>query len=703
MIISSSITIGQITLVLRVAIQILSYVGLGLISIITLASVSRVAPIDTHDTINRIVGASTATFSTVKWIFDRLCRKHADPAPSTNLFLLLMLSVWYTIFISLSDVGFLGFYACSIPYADSTDFPASVNSSDAARALIVANIVNGTDLSNIKAYRCDSSGVVDLGDIFQKNCTSWHNSTYADSEFFGGLNSSDSDVMMPRQLTHWSYQREAIFDLNAFYIGPNTQRLLIPTIQKGLAIEPHSTGVRMVAGVPQLMPDKKVNIPLTMAVEVDVGCMTLGVHDSKSMSDIGKVHFSTNGTWRSYTGPDYMENILSKTVDDIRSYLYTFFDPATLDANGTLTSINSTNLVLSDAANVGTYDLPSIGFDESPARPLMGNCTAAMQRRLGISYNATIDGDMYNGDMCKLLGVGGSIGVDGFAGAFYSRMVCATATQVNMVNATVDVDSRGNVALNLTRLPSDLNFVISDYWDMQPSASDNITRIVQFEPYQRYTLSANANSPTTHFIHHSNTPLTESSLGPGSAGNAIASIGHQILGFDLRKEYSGLGLLDEGLNRVEFTTDQVTKWVGEVGGSLFIASLGYNGWSALQSAPIHVLSTGGRLGTCYKPRYAIGFVPLIFSTAVVFIWMFLNILSGSWSGTKVLDEVYGGVAPYTTLACPGASPKNTVLAWEASPQPRLQVIQKGYPLTGDAHATALKYLKSAPSYPERHS
>jgi len=699
MIISSSITIGQITFILRAAIQILSYAGIALITIIILASVSRVAPIDTHDTINRIVGTTTATSSTVKWIFSH---RQANPRPPTSFLLVLFLSVSYTIFVSLSDIGFLGFYACEVPGPNSMDSPASVTSQAAASNLVLANMVNGTKPEDVKAYRCASSTVIGVGStIFENSCTSWQNSTYADTNLFSGINSTDSDAMMPRQLTHYPSAPNVAINLNSFYLGPNTRRVLLPTIDKGLAIEPHATGVRMVMGVPQLSPNKKVNIAKAMAVEVDVGCMTLGVRDIRLVTGspgLGKMSYSTNGTWRKYTGPDYMVDVLTKTVDDIRAYLLPFFNTSTLDYNGAIYSINATNALLSAGANVGAYDLPSVTFGPSPVKPFMGNCTEALQKKLGITFDArTIN----SGDTCGLLGIGGSFGLNGVAAQVNTRMVCSTATQVNMVDATVSVDGDSKVAVNLTRLPSDLNYVLADFWDAKPSSlSPNVTAYMQFIPYQRYTLSDNPNSPTTHFIHTRETVLSDNAVGAGSAGNAISSIGSLILGadFPLKTEYSGLGLLDEGLNKVNFTTDQVTKWVGEVGGSFLLASLGYNGWAALQSNPMQVLSTGGLVGSCYKPYYALGFVPLVLSAIVVFIWMFVRVFSGSWFGTSMVGEAYGGVAPYTAVTCPGAPAKDTLLAWEASPQPRLQVIQKGYPLTGDAHATALNYLKAAPSY-----
>ncbi|GLB40114.1 hypothetical protein LshimejAT787_0706240 [Lyophyllum shimeji] len=706
MIISSSITLGQITFVLRVAIQILSYVGAALILIIALATVSRVAPVDTHDTVNRVVGASTATGSTVKWIFNRLRRKHADPAPSASFLLVLFLSVSYAVFVSISDIGFLGFYACTIPSPNSVDSPASVNSTEAAKNLVLSNMVNGTDPSTVAAYRCDSSTVVDIGDDILLNlCTSWRNSTFADTHLFDSINSTDSDAMMPRRLTPYQAKNASLV-LNSFYLGPNTQRVRNPIIHEGLAIEPHDTGVRMVMGVPQLSANKKVDIAKTLAVEVDVGCMALGVRDIRLVTGDAltgsKMLFYTNGTWRKYTGPDYMQDVLSKTVDDVRAYLQPFFNTSSIDSNGVMMSINGSNLALSPAANVGVWDLPpqpgASFLGSTPAKDLMGNCTAALQKKLGITFNAKT---IQSGDICGLVGTGGSFGLDGIPSMVYNRMICATATQVNMVDATINVDANSALSMSLTRRPSDLNYVPADFYDIRPNGLDpNSTIVLQFIPYQRYTLNDNPNSPTTHFVHTRKTILSDESVGAGSAGNVISSIGQIILGADFptQQEYAGLGLLDNGLDQVNFNASVVTRWVGEVGASYFFASLGYNGWAALQSAPIEVVSTGGRVGSCYKPYYALGFVPLLLSAVGVMLWMFIRIFSSSWFGTKKLGEAYGGVTPYTAVACPGAPPKDTLLAWEAVPQPHLQVIQKGYPVVGDAHATALKYLKSAPSY-----
>lgn len=700
MIISSSITIGQITFVLRVAIQILAYVGLAIIGVLILGSAPRVASIATHDTLNRIVGSSTATKSTVKWLFNRIRRNQTDPTPPTDLILILFLSLSYTLFVSLSDIGFLGFYACSVPGPNTVALPASVNSTDSAQSLVLANAVNGTLLSKVKAYRCDSSSLVHFVDqVFENNCTAWHNGTYADRELFSGLNMTDSDALMPRELAHYTYPREAVFDLNSFYVGPTAQRVVKPLIERGLAIEPHATGARMVVGAPQLAVNSKVELSKTMAVEVDVGCMTLGVFAVKAVGGGFAVdeYFRTNGSWRTYAGPTYLEGVLNKTVDDTRAYLLPFFDASSVDSGGKLKGINGSNAVINGVARVSSHRLPRPSSSlENPDAYLIGNCTEALQRQLGIPV-----GGKDAGTMCSFLGISGTRAIEGSILQGLERMVCATATQVNMVAATVQVDTARNVALNITHLPSDLTYIHADYWDPLDVGNDT-TQFNAFVPYERYTLSNNPNSPTTHFVRHGNLGLADTHRGQGTAGNAITAVGDVILttvssSNDMR--YAGLALLDEGFEYVDTSPHLLAKWVGQVGASYFLGSIGLNGWAALQSAPIEVVSTGGRLGSCYKPYYALGFVPLVFSATVVMCWAFLLLFRGGIFGSKTVKDGYGGVGPYNAAVCPGATPNDTLLAWESSPQSRLQLISKGYPLTGEANGTALKYLKSAPSYP----
>lgn len=219
MLITDALTIGQITFILRAAIQMLSYGGIFLISLIILGSAPRVASLKTHDIVNRIVGKSTVTTASIKWMFNYLRGRSGDPVMSNRLLVSVALLTSYGVFISLSDVGFLGLYTCSVAGPSIQDFPASVRTNDQAQSAVNAALVNGTDPSTVRAYRCDSIAVIHFGNVTERNCTAWQNSTYADSTFFIGLNMTDSDVLMPRQLRHFS--RSQYIDLNSYYVGPS--------------------------------------------------------------------------------------------------------------------------------------------------------------------------------------------------------------------------------------------------------------------------------------------------------------------------------------------------------------------------------------------------------------------------------------------------------------------------------------------------
>lgn len=700
MIVSDSITIGQLTFVLRVAIQILAYGGLALISLIILANAPRIAPLDTHDVVNRIVGKSTADTASAKWILNRLIRgSRRDPLPPTNLLIALFLFISYAAFVAISDIGFLGFYACSVPGPSSIDSPASVSSDDAARALVAMNLVNGTDPSIVKAYRCDAVEVVNFDvDVAESNCTAWQNSTYADATIFTGLNTTDTAVLMPRRLTHNDHPRANVIDLNSFYLAPSSQRVTNATIQKGIALVPHDTGLRAILGVPQLAREHKIDLIKTMALEVDVGCMALGVYSQHSIqaSGSGIDIFATQGNWRKYTGPDYLRDVLSNTTDIIREYYRPFFNTSSMDSDGFMIGINETSALLSGAANVASFLLPTPGMDVGPDNDILGNCTEAFQKQLGIPISKEA-----NGRMCGLLGIGGSSAANGTMLQLLSRMVCATATQVNMVAATVAVDVTDQVSLNITRLPSDLNYLRADYWDLQTQGND--TLYTNFIPYERYTLNDNSNSNTTHFIPHQKVVMSDNALGPGSGGTVFSRIGDMMLaddfGLSIGLEYSGLALLPQGFDDVNVSTVEVTRWAGQVGASFLSASTGYNGWSARDSAPIRIVSIGGHAGSCYKPHYALGFVPLLLAALVVIIWACILSIRSSLFGSSSLERAYGGMAPYKGTVCPGAPVQDILLTWETAPEPHLQVVSKGYPLMGDAPKTALKHLKAGNTYP----
>jgi len=437
MIITDSITIGQLTFILRVAIQILSYGGLTLIVLIVLANAPRVAPIDTHDVVNRIIGGSTSSSISVKWIFSRLSGRCNDPLPSTSLLIAISLFVSYAAVVAVSDIGFLGFYACSVPGPTQFDFPASVTSDEAALALIKANLVNGSDPSTIKAYRCDAVEVVTSGQTFRR-ISALHGEIQLmlTSPYF---TISTQRTLMPSCHANLpitpNFTRAEFIDLNSYYLGHKGQRVTTATIEQGVALLPHDTGLRAVFGVPQLSRQQKTYLAKTMALEVDVGCMALGVYSLSEQEGWNDPdYFATEGDWRKYSGPDYLRDVLENTTDIIREYYRPFFNTSSLDPNGFMYGINKTMARLLMVAHVDQFSLPSLtesGLGPTGDRQILGNCTEALQKQLGIPISKEADGGM-----CGLLEIGGSVGMNGTMFERLSRVVCATATQGSTIRTS---------------------------------------------------------------------------------------------------------------------------------------------------------------------------------------------------------------------------------------------------------------------------
>jgi hypothetical protein len=303
--------------------------------------------------------------------------------------------------------------------------------------------------------------------------------------------------------------------------------------------------------------------------------------------------------------------------------------------------------------------------------------------------------------MCGLLELGGTINAQGKRVAGLAKMVCATATQVNMVAATIQVDAKGAMSLNhVSRFPSDLNYLRADYWFEQP-LDNNYTAFVELDPYQRFTMRGNPHSPTIHFIPHHLSRILQLSRGRGSGagGAAFSQIGDVMLGSNITGyNYAALSLLDEGFDTVNVDVSVVTRWMGQIGASYLGGSVGYNGWAARASAPIRVASTGGKIGSCYSPPYAVAFLPLLLSALFVIMWSLCLHLRSSLFGSSPLSHAYEGLGPYQGVVCPGAPVKDTLLVWEGASEPHLEVVSEEH--TGmDDSGTALSFFKSRNSKP----
>ena len=114
-----------------------------------------------------------------------------------------------------------------------------------------------------------------------------------------------------------------------------------------------------------------------------------------------------------------------------------------------------------------------------------------------------------------------------------------------------------------------------------------------------------------------------------------------------------------------------------------------------------VLSTGGKIGSCYTPQYGFGFLPLVFSATAVIIWAIVTFVRASLSSAKSLGHAYGGLRPYVDVMCPRAPVNDTLLVWEKAPELHLKVVSKGDLVLGSegGSGTVLRDFNAGYEYP----
>ncbi|PVF99333.1 hypothetical protein CPB86DRAFT_783707 [Serendipita vermifera] len=676
LVITKDLNVGQLTFIIRAVLQVLSLGGPFLIGILVLSNAPRLASFATHDEINRVVGHLSVTRSSVSWLWRRIRGNEPFTASSFGLSLSITLLVLYGLFSSLSDVGFLGFYTCLAPGLDKYEHPGSINDYGTAHATMLANALNGTDLASIKSSRCDSSTpILNNRNVSVWYCTSWSNSTWADRDFFKGINSTNSDMLMPRQIGIANTADGT--PIPQFFANTGVSKVEVPTISGGILVNPTDIGMQAVFGAPQLSPGYSFTLNRTMALEVEVGCMTVGINTVSrgAFSSNTTEEFQTNGTWRQYSGPDYLYDILSNTTDGIREYAIQLYDPSTLDSNGIMTSVNS--------SSAGTYDIPAVdkvylvGHDSLHGGVenqlyLLGNCTNQLRQKFGHpAYNSEDLGDDY---MCEYYGVSGTFSSAGIVYRQVTRMVCATTSQVNMVSAAVTKDIQGSSQYNRPVIPAISTNVRADDWEIISNVLGNATARFDNELVERYTLSSGDDGTLSHFILQARMwSLTLS--GSGSGGYALSRAANSILqtGMGYGK-HKWLGVLGAVRTETLFHPSTLTRWAG-------LGNLQYNSWVALEQSPILVTSHSSQEAVCYHPVYALGFFPLAFSAIFIIIYTFLILMHNSFRRLQSLGELYGGLYPYWKSICPDLQSSEMTLIWRKEPQAHLAVVPTGNPLS----------------------
>jgi hypothetical protein len=162
---------------------------------------------------------------------------------------------------------------------------------------------------------------------------------------------------------------------------------------------------------------------------------------------------------------------------------------------------------------------------------------------------------------------------------------------------------------------------------------------------------------------------------------------------DTKKDLAALLILDEADRPLNFTPALLTKWGGQIGASYLVNSLAFNGWAARAASPITVRSTGGHIATCFRPLYAIAFIPLVLTALFVLGWTLLVVADSSFGEHKRLEKSYGGLSPYVDAVRP-KDEKETLLAWQNDEKPKLAILTKEHSthLLEDGSTTAMGHL-----------
>ncbi|KAF9526815.1 hypothetical protein CPB83DRAFT_837114 [Crepidotus variabilis] len=677
-VLSDRLTTGQITFVFRVVVQILSYGGLFLVGLIVLGNTPRIAPLDTHDTLNRVVGKSTATSTTIHWIKKQLFSKNRDPAPSWHLLSALLLFLCYGLFVSLSDIGFIGLHACSIPFPSHTTFPASIRSEADARTLINKTLIPGVDPSTVKSYRCNAVEVIFINDNQTLNsCTSWDNATYNDPTPFRNLNLTDTEALMYQNLGP-DNAKSGQKDLQIYYFGALGATETQAKINSGIAVIPHASGARMIVGAPDLAKNQTVTIPKTMAVEVSVGCMPLGIvgiDDPSAITILGDKdrfdYFIPDSLYKAtlrakYTGPEYLFEPLMATADEVRQISLPYYNTSAPLSNGYFARINESSISGTWTTEAANWFAGEFGDDVSDKqRELLETCSDRVHQALNISVPSRKE---TFSQACTNVLLTGSFVEDGAILRGYSAMACASATSFKMVTATLDMNQDGTLTSNTVDHASDFYQVRADFWDVYKNKSSNDTIYGTWGSAQRFALADNPSGNKEHFVLQTTaTSASSTSLARGAAsvGYTIAQLGFAAIDPNTLSATSTERLINGTYFSCQnFTTALVAKWAGGHAASFMLSSYAFNGFVGLDKESLTVQSTGGKEAVCYEAPYFVAFIPLLLAALIIIVWGAYLLIGSRLRGTKMWEKRYGGLAPTIVTPTLTKQSPDEILTWE---------------------------------------
>ncbi|KAJ6507015.1 hypothetical protein C8R45DRAFT_971287 [Mycena sanguinolenta] len=704
MMVSETLNIGQITFIFRFLIQILSYGGLFLIGRIMLATAPRVTSFTTHDLLNRLVGSLTATVSSLSWILGHLTGRSGDHPFPGGLMASVFLFTIYSVLVNLSDIGFLGIHSCMTTWPAYIDTPLSVRDAISANALMEAALVNSTDASRVKAYRCDSSEFRQFSaNISEYVCTSWHNGTYADARFFQNLNTTDSAILMNRQLRRLPLLPNVTdLYLNTWYNGPGSTRLEEAIISNGILIQPDTTGVRVIVGIPPLEPQRTIHLENVMAIEADMGCIGLGLLTQRNLDGIGADSrevdiFATRWDTQIYHGPGNMKDTLVKWGERIRSLVRPLFNESSINDKGYILANgldNGTGTPLAynnpgTIAQVVSWSLPgnlslsdSISSEPTVEMTLLMNCTQDVHSALGITplpqYPGDVIGD-YPSSACSNLAVQGSFTLStGVPLAGLSRFLCAASTQVNLVSANISSSNNSAPTVDFVHNDAELHYTIASWWKVQQVGND--TYFNDYEPYERYTLYPSPGSGhQNHYLPTSAPFAYEHQEGPGSAGSIISTLSDYMLQYPkiMGLDAGSVPLidLDDGEAFINFNATMIPTWAGGMAAAFLREGIAYNAWVALDQwnrGGVLVSSGGEKPAVCYNLRYGVAFLPLFTAAVITLLWGVAALARSTFQGRSAVQASYGGLSPLRAKLVPVWARKTAALIWEGVPEPHLE-------------------------------
>ncbi|PVF94932.1 hypothetical protein CPB86DRAFT_817639 [Serendipita vermifera] len=116
-------------------------------------------------------------------------------------------------------------------------------------------------------------------------------------------------------------------------------------ISDGTLAIPTGTGFQALFGVPHFDFDQSTTLSKTMALEVEIGCMTLGSIpiQLRVALRLPQDTFQMNETRKKYSGPDILHDVLPNWTDAIREYVSPFSDTSILTSDGIMLSINNSS------------------------------------------------------------------------------------------------------------------------------------------------------------------------------------------------------------------------------------------------------------------------------------------------------------------------------------------------------------------------